>query len=104
MNLRSQTALPAATSAMPGNFVHLSPRSMGIACAVLILCLGMSLVGWYFTNQLTENNARDRFDGQSAEIDFALGDRIAAYELALRVAWPSCPPLRRLIASNGGST
>lgn len=84
MNLRSQTALPAATSAMPGNFVHLSPRSMGIACAVLILCLGMSLVGWYFTNQLTENNARDRFDGQSAEIDFALGDRIAAYELALR--------------------
>jgi PAS domain S-box-containing protein len=51
---------------------------------VLVTCLAMSVGGWRYTDKLTEDIARSRFEGRVSEVSMAIEDRMAAYELALR--------------------
>jgi len=61
-----------------------APRSILAPVVVLVACLAMSVGGWRYTDQLTEDLARERFEGRVSEISMAIEDRMAAYELALR--------------------
>lgn len=61
-----------------------APRSILAPVVVLVTCLAMSVGGWRYTDQLTEDLARSRFEGRVSEISMAIEDRMAAYELALR--------------------
>lgn len=61
-----------------------APRSILAPVVVLVTCLALSVAGWRYTDQLTEDLARSRFEGRVSEISMAIGDRMSAYELALR--------------------
>ncbi|MDP3428150.1 MAG: CHASE domain-containing protein, partial [Humidesulfovibrio sp.] len=74
--------VPLAPSGEP--LSRYAPRSILAPVVVLVTCLAMSVAGWRYTDQLTEDLARSRFEARVSEISMAIDDRMAAYELALR--------------------
>ncbi len=75
---------PARQAAEPAAGMLRAARGMLLVGVTAVVCLGMSLAGWLVTTRLTENVARGRFDGKAAELGFAVSDRLATYEVALR--------------------
>ncbi|MDP2849417.1 MAG: PAS domain S-box protein [Humidesulfovibrio sp.] len=61
-----------------------NPRGMLAAAAFLLICLGLTLLGWHATGLLTERLAKDKFVARSTEIARVMEDRLGTYEMALR--------------------
>jgi|GEM_PF-1483431 len=68
----------------PGGKVRRTFQRNLLVGVTAVVCLGMTLAGWRITTRLTEDIARSRFESKTVELSFALSDRLAMYEIALR--------------------
>ena len=60
------------------------PKELALAGALLALCLTLTLAGWNYADNSSNDLARERFEVGVTELSDFICDRVASYELALR--------------------
>lgn len=84
---KSMSDKSATTTFLPVRkklFFRLALLDFVYAATVFVVCAGVTLFWWKYSKDEAYNNAQETFNIFSSEVDTAIKERVAAYELALR--------------------